>query len=89
MLLQLKLFVAKDCKILDTQSHTKCSDYFLYDQIPISPTLKMGSPKYKKYYINNIFLIQGSIYSFVWIYNHIKCGEHRKGSHCTLSCILP
>lgn len=58
MLLQLKLFDAKYW----TQSHKMFKDYLLYKQMPISATLKMGSPKYKKYYINNIFLIQGNIF---------------------------
>lgn len=60
MLLQLKFFAAKDCKILDTIS--QMFRLFVI-QIPMSATLKTGHPKYKKY-INNIFLIIGKYTSF-------------------------
>lgn len=63
MLLQLKLFVAKDCKILDTISQDAQRLFVTQPDFNIG-YIKNGFPKYKKYYIINIFLIQGSISLF-------------------------
>jgi len=82
MLLQSKLFIAKQKIAKDWLQFQDAQRFFMQSDF----NFDFASSEFRNIkYINDIFN-EGKHISFIWIYNRIKCDEHKKGSHCIFIC---